>query len=179
MHEYLSRRYALAIYEIAEEKGKVESYLSELKEVGSIIASNEDLLQVLKHPQISTTKKKEIFTDVFKNALNEDLISFLMILIEKHRILFLSEILEEAGSIHLERNNTLLANIKTVVPLKTSEKDNLVSKLEKLYKKTIILNEEIDSSIIGGVYVRVGNDVIDGTIKSKFEDMRKLMLNRE
>ena len=67
----------------------------------------------------------------------------------------------------------------TFDPLKTSEKDNLISKLEKLYKKTIILNEEIDSSIIGGVYVRVGNDVIDGTIKSKFEDMRKLMLNRE
>ena len=179
MHEFLNRRYALAIYEIAEEKGKVESYLSELKEVDSVIASNEDLLQVIKHPQISTTKKKEIFADVFKNVLDEDLISFLMILIEKHRILFLSGILEEAEKIHLEKNNTLLAIIKTVVPLKTSEKDNLISKLEKLYKKTIILNEEIDSSIIGGVYVRVGNDVIDGTIKSKFEDMRKLMLNRE
>lgn len=179
MHEYLNRRYALAIYEVAEEKGKVESYLSELREVLSVITNNEELMQVIKHPQISTSKKKEIFTDIFKNALNEDLISFLLILIEKHRILFLNGILNEIENIHLEKMNILLAKIKTVVPLKVQERINLISKLEKVYKKTIILNEEIDNSIIGGVYVRVGNDVIDGTIKLKFKEMRKLMLNRE
>jgi F-type H+-transporting ATPase subunit delta len=179
MHEYLNRRYALAIYEVAEGKGKVESYLSQLRELVSVINSNEEFLLVIKHPQISTSKKKEIFTNTFKDAIDKDLIAFLLLLVEKHRILFLSGILEEIEKIHLDRSNTLLANIKTVVPLKIDEKANLISKLEGMYKMTIILNEEIDSSIIGGVYVRVGNDVIDGTIKSKFEEMRKLMLNRE
>jgi len=179
MYEYLNRRYALAIYEIAEEKGKVSQYLSELREVVSVINSNDEFLQVIKHPQISTSKKKEIFTTTFKDAIDEDLISFLLVLIEKHRILFLDGILKEIEKIHLDRNHTLLASIKTVVPLKVDERVSLISKLENVYKKTIILNEEIDSSIIGGVYVKVGDDVIDGTIKSKFEKMRKLMLNRE
>ena len=55
----------------------------------------------------------------------------------------------------------------------------LKSKLEKMYNKTVIIKHEIDKSIIGGLYVRVGNDVIDGSIKSKLDDMRALMLKRE
>ena len=179
MYEYLDRRYALAIYEIAEEKDNVENYLSELREVVSVINSNEEFLQVIKHPQISTSKKKEIFTNIFEKSLDEELLAFLLILIEKHRILFLYGILKEIERIHLEKSNTLLANIKTVIPLKANERVNLISKLENVYKKTIILSEEIDSTLIGGVYVRVGNDVSDGTIKLKFEEMRKLMLKRE
>ena len=179
MYEYLNRRYALAIYEIAEEKGKIEKYLNDLREVVSVINNNEEFLQVIKHPQISTSRKKEIFTNAFKDAVDEDLISFLLILIEKHRILYLDGILIEVERIHLEKSNTLLANVKTVVPLKINERSDLTSKLEQVYKKSIILKEEIDRSIIGGVYVRIGNDVIDGTIRSKFEEMRKLMLNRE
>lgn len=179
MYEYLNKRYALAIYEIAEEKDKVENYLSELREVVSVINSNEEFLHVIQHPQISTSKKKEIFTNIFEKSLDEELIAFLLILIEKHRILFLHGILKEIEKIHLEKSNTLLANIKTVIPLKANERLDLISKLENVYKKTIILSEEIDSTLIGGVYVRVGNDVIDGTIKLKFEEMRKLMLKRE
>jgi F-type H+-transporting ATPase subunit delta len=151
MYEYLDKRYALAIYQVAEEKGKAERYLSELRELVSVINNNEEFLLVIKHPQISTSKKKEIFTNIFKDAIDEDLISFLLILIEKGRILFLHGILKEIEKIHLEKSNTLLANIKTVVPLNVDERVNLISKLENVYEKTIILNEEIDSSIIGGV----------------------------
>lgn len=81
--------------------------------------------------------------------------------------------------IHLDRNNTLLANVKTVIPLDESQKKQLIDGLEKKYDKKVILKEEIDKSVIGGVYVRVGDDVIDGTVKSKLMEMKKLMLRRE
>jgi len=81
--------------------------------------------------------------------------------------------------IHLERMNTLLADVKTVIPLTEEEKKTLMTKLENKYDKKIILKEEIDESIIGGVFIKVGNDVIDGTIRNKLKEMRKLVLNRE
>ena len=82
-------------------------------------------------------------------------------------------------NIYLEKNNTAVAKVKTVVDLKDDEKKSLVLQLEKKYNKKILLEEEIDESIIGGVYVQVGNEVIDGTVKSKIDEMKKLMLKRD
>ena len=179
MQEYLARRYALALYEIGEQKNRVESILQDLREIVDIIYNNKEFQDVIKHPQISTSRKKEIFSNVFKGKVDDELLSFLILLIEKERILYIDEILIEFERIHLEKNNTVVAQVKTVVPLIEDEKHKLKSKLESIYNKNIIMNEELDATIIGGVYVRVGNDVIDGTIKAKLDDMKKLMLKRE
>ncbi len=75
--------------------------------------------------------------------------------------------------IYLEKNNMLLANVKTVIPLLKEEKEELIKKLGNKYNKKIILQEEIDKSIIGGVYVRVGDDVLDGTLSTRLKDIKK------
>ena len=179
MYEYLDRRYALALYQVAEEKGKVEEYLANLREIVELVNNSAELQQVIRHPQISTAKKKQTFIKIFQGRIGEELLSFLLLLIQKDRILHLKEMLNQMEKIHLERNNTLLANVKTVVPLLEDERDTLVSKLERKYNKKIILNEEIEKEILGGVYVRIGNDVIDGTVKSKLDEMKALMLRGE
>ena len=66
MFEYLDRRYALALYEVAEEKGKVQEYLNDLREICDLIDNNKDFYEVVKHPQISTKQKKKTFIN--KNA---------------------------------------------------------------------------------------------------------------
>ena len=119
------------------------------------------------------------FINIFKGKIDEELLSFLLILIEKDRILYLREKLNEMEKIDLERKNILSAVVKTAVPLLESEISDLQEKLEKQYNKKIIMTTEIDKSLLGGVYVRVGNDVIDGTIKSKLEEMKDIMLKRE
>ena len=111
MYEYLDRRYALALYKVAEEKNKVDEYLQDLRDICDIIDNNKE--------------------------------------------------------------------VKSVIEMTDEQTSTLKSKLEKMYNKTVIIKHEIDKSIIGGLYVRVGNDVIDGSIKSKLDDMRALMLKRE
>ncbi|MGG7059910.1 F0F1 ATP synthase subunit delta [Clostridium tertium] len=179
MYEYLDRRYALALYEVAEEKGKVQQYLEDLREICDLIDNNKDFYEVIKHPQISTKKKKKTFINIFKGHIDEELLSFLLILIEKDRILFLKEKLREMEKIDLERNNTIKGIVKTTVPLTEQEFNKLVSELEKKYNKHVILKQVIDESILGGIYLRINNDVIDGTIKSKLEELQDLMLKRE
>lgn len=174
MYEYLDKRYALALYTVAEEKGKVEEYLNDLGEIVSLMKEDEEFLKVIKHPEISSRKKK-IFINIFKGKIDEELLSFLLILIEKDRILFTEEKLKEMKKIHLERNNTLLVEIKTVIPLEENQRERLRVKLYNMYDKKIVFDEKLDKNILGGVYLRVGDDVIDGTIKSKLEEMKKLM----
>ena len=66
MYEYLDRRYALALYEIIERKGNIDKYIQELKDVNKLLEDNEELKEVIKHPQISTKEKKKTFTSIFK-----------------------------------------------------------------------------------------------------------------
>lgn len=175
MYEYLDKRYALALYTVAEEKGKVEEYLNDLREIVSLMKDDSEFLKVIKHPEISTSRKKEMFINIFKGKIDEELLSFLLILIEKDRILFTEEKLKEMEKIHLERNNTLLVEVRTVIPLQETERESLRMKLYNMYDKKIIFDEKLDKNIIGGVYIRVGDDVIDGTIKNRLEEMKKLM----
>lgn len=179
MYEYLDRRYALALYEVAESKDKVDEYIRDLEEVCSLIRNNDDFYEVVKHPQISTKKKKRTFINIFKGHMDEELLSFLLILIEKDRILFLEEKLREMKKIDLERKNTVRGIVKTTVPLTDEEFDNLIKKLSNKYNKKVILEKQIDPSILGGIYVRVKNDVIDGTVKSKLRELEELMLNTD
>lgn len=77
MYEYLDRRYALALYEVAEQKGKVQEYLDDLRAICKLIDENKDFYEVIKHPQISTKKKEKNFINIFKGNIDEELLSFI------------------------------------------------------------------------------------------------------
>lgn len=179
MYEYLDRRYALALYEVGEKNNKVEKYISDFEDIVKLVENNNDIQQIIKHPKMSTSVKKQMFTDIFEGKTDRELLSFLLLLVEKKRIHEASGILAQLKEILLEKNNKVVAEVKTVIQLTDDERKTLTEKLSKKYNKTIILKEIIDESIIGGVYVRVGDDVIDGTIKHKLESMKKVMLEEK
>lgn len=179
MYEYLDRRYALALYKVAEEKGKVDQFLDELKNVVELIDKDADFQILIHHPSVSTQNKKKLFENIFEGKVEADVLSFLKLLLEKGRILEVGSMLKQMEIIYLEKHNTAIAEIKTVVPLLENEKAELVSNLQKKFNKTIILKEELDASILGGIFVKIDNEVIDGTVKSKIEEMKKIMLKRE
>jgi F-type H+-transporting ATPase subunit delta len=179
MYEYLDKRYALAIYEIAEKKGKVDEYLKDLKEICDLFDDNKEFYEIIKHPKINTARKKQIFTDLLKGKIDEELFSFMIVLIDKNRILHLREKLDQMEKIDLERRNIVKGMVKTAIPILSEELEKLKVIFEKKYEKTIRFDTVVDKSILGGVYVKVGNEVIDGTIKSKIEEMKDLMLKKE
>ena len=74
MYEYLDRIYAYALYEIAEEKGRVEEYVGELRMICHLIENDKDFMEVIKHTQISTKQKKDTFINIFKGNIDEDLL---------------------------------------------------------------------------------------------------------
>ena len=177
MYEYLDRRYAYALYEIAEEKGRVDDYLSDLKIVCDVIDENKDLQSVIKHPQISTKDKKNTFINIFKGNIDADLLSFLLILIEKDRIIYLREKFNEFEKIVLENKDIITGVVKTTHALSDEQYDKLILNLEKKYNKKVLLTEIVDERIIGGVYLKVNDQVIDGTLKTRIDELKKAMLS--
>lgn len=176
MYDFLDKRYARALYEIAKTKNKVEEFLSDLYEICEVLDKNKKLLKLLKHPEISINRKKEIFSNLFKGKIDDELLTFLYIVIEKGRILYLREKLNQLEEIYLEELNTIKGTVKTKIPLTTKEYDDLVEKLEKKYNKTVLLETKIDEDIIGGIYININNQIIDGTINKQYEELRNKLL---
>lgn len=177
MYDFLDKRYAMALYEIAEQKDKIEEFLRDLHEICDVIDTNKDLLDLIKHPEVGIARKKDVFAKLFKGHIDDELLTFLYIVIEKGRILYLREKLNQLEAIYLESLNIIKGTITTAVALEPYQYDAIVEKLEKKYKKTVMLKPIIDKSIIGGVYININNQIIDGTLRAKYDEMRSIMLN--
>lgn len=179
MYEFLDKRYALALYDVAEKQGKVEEFIQDFEDVVDLLKHNEECATLISHPQISTREKKEIFIKMFKGKIDDELLSFLLILIDKGRIMYAQEKLVEMKKIQLERQNVLIAEVKTVVPMDKEDKDKLIEKLSSMYGKQVRIEEELDKGILGGILIKIGTDIIDGTLKSKLSAIRGHIIQRE
>ena len=175
MYEFLDRRYALALYEACVEAGNVEIVLQQLKEIVNEIDSNKDFLKIIKNPQISKLNKKRIFKELFESSIEQELLNFLLLTIDKERILYLREKYDQFRQIYLEANNIITAEVRSAIPLSNIERENLKMVLEKKYDKTIMLKQKIDKSLIGGVIIRIGDEIIDGSIKNKLSEIKKII----
>ncbi len=174
MYEFLDRRYAFALYKTCSEVGNEDLVLEELKEIVDELYGNEGLRKIVENPQINRYNKKRIFKEMFDGDIEDELLNFLLLLIDKGRILYLKEKYNQFRQIYLKRHNTVLAKVKSVVPLDESQKQALKIKLEEKYSKTVVMEEELDKSLIGGVLVTVGNEVIDGSIKGRLEELEEI-----
>lgn len=174
MYEFLDRRYALALYTTCVESGNVELVLEQLKEIVHEMDTNEGLIKIVKNPQINKYNKKRIFKELFKGSVEDELLSFLLLLIEKGRILYLREKYTQFKLIYLENNNTVIARVKSAIPLSEDQRVAIKNNLEKRYDKNVIIKEEVDKSLLGGILLTVGNEVIDGSIKNKLMELREV-----
>ncbi|MGL5616911.1 MAG: F0F1 ATP synthase subunit delta [Sarcina sp.] len=178
MDDQLIKSYALAIYDIAEENNKVDKYLENLNEICSLITKNSDLHNFIESPKISTKVKKDLIRKQLIDQVDKDLLSFLLILIEKNLFIDLNEVLDEMRKIYLEKHNQVTAVVTTVTPLTEEQKAKLKVNLEAKYNKKIILKTKIDKSILGGIFIKANDEIIDGTFKTKYDELRALMLKK-
>ncbi len=178
MYEFLDKRYAQALYDVAVSKNRVEKYIGDLEAVVKIIEENPEFQNIIKHPEITTGEKKKFFINLFKGRLDEDLITFLLLLIEKDRILFLREKVEELKKIDLEHRNTLTAHVRVAVPLKDRQKAELKEKLRKKYGKDILIDEVVDPKVLGGIVIRVGDELMDASVRSRINTLKNSMISK-
>ncbi len=173
MINIIASRYAEALFQVGEESNSTTKLYEELNAVLDILKSDKNFYNVLKSPLISKGEKKEIIENVFNNRIENDLKNFFKILIDKERISYLELIQKSFKELLNEKNNILEGKAITAIPMSKEEIKKLEENLSSKYNANIILENIVDKTILGGVLVRLGNKEIDGTIKTRLENLKQ------
>ncbi|MDF2522491.1 MAG: synthase delta subunit [Clostridiales bacterium] len=172
----VDKRYAEALVDISVHKNKVQTYQEELKSIVNIYNSQLDLKLLFLNPQVKVEVKKEIADKVFRNQIETDLLNFIKLLIDKGRIKFLPTIAEEFYKLADKNKNVLNMTIITTTPLGETQVNSLKEKYRILYNAmSVKVSMEIDNTLIGGVKVKIGDKVIDGTVKGRLDSLRQYL----
>ena len=171
--EAIAKRYASAIYDIAESSDKI----GEIREALNILSENynedEEFKVFLLDPSIKYDEKVEYLHKSF-DFISEDAFKIINYLVRKGRVSLAEKIRDSYLKIYYEKNNKILVNATFTKELSDNQREALMKKLEEKYKKKIVLNLSVDEELIGGGIIKIGNKVIDGSIKSQIENIKKI-----
>lgn len=173
MISVVAGRYAEALFQVGEETDSTTKLHSQLNEVVEIMKSNPDFYNVLKSPLVAKGEKKDLVEKVFGNKLDNNLRNFLKIMIDKDRVSALEAISKSYKELLNEKNNVIEGVAITAVAMSEDELKQLQAKLSNKYNKNVTLENKVDESILGGVLVRLGNEEIDGTVRTRLANMKE------
>lgn len=169
----LSRRYAKALFQLAVEERKVEEIGQELERFASVYASVH-LSSVLNNPAFEVETRKRIAAQIANELrLSPLTIHFLSLLIDRHRLVSLPSIVFHFRRLQDEALGRIKARVAAASPLGSEVMDKLGVALEKISGKKVVLGEEIDPKILGGLVIHMEGKVYDGSLRAQLEKMRK------
>ncbi|RYM05520.1 F0F1 ATP synthase subunit delta [Sporolactobacillus sp. THM7-7] len=172
MSEMVARRYAQALIEVAEERGMIDAFEEQLIDVRRTLAGNSELRRVLLHPQISGEEKKQLVNTLFSGRAGQEVLNLLKLLIDRKRESIIDEVLEAYTKLADVRRGILDVTVTTAAPLNDAEQNDLSRRLGSALEKKLRMHVNVDKGIIGGILLRIGNRLYDGTIKGKLEGFR-------
>lgn len=152
---------------------KFDEILNDLNIIKDITSQSKDLVAVMENPGIDDKTKNEILDSVFSGQINDKIINFLKVLINKKRFNELNNIIQ-AYSDELDKiNNIKRVEVISAVELSNEQMQKLTEKLQNKLKKNVIITRSLDRDIIGGLVIKIDDDVIDNSLKNKLENLSK------
>jgi F-type H+-transporting ATPase subunit delta len=170
--EEVARVYAEALFEAAKDSGKLDQIHEQLDEVAEAIAGSHDLQVFLFSPYFSSAEKREGLEQAIRGA-EPELVNFLELLVEKHRMPAIFRIRERLDELWAHENKQLDVTVTSAIDLDKSVIDHIRDQIEKQTDRTVELTAQVDPDILGGLVLRVGNMVLDASLRSKLERLRK------
>ncbi|MEG1621293.1 MAG: ATP synthase F1 subunit delta, partial [Oscillospiraceae bacterium] len=167
MEGIVAKRYALSLFDVAIEFNIQDEILSDIKAIKEIFLQNQDFFKIMTIPTITKGEKIKLLDNVFGDKINLYVLNFLKILVEKGRINHFNEIVTSFNKIYNTKNNIKEVVAITAIPLNDNLLLKLKSKLEEITGKKIVLFNEVDKSIMGGVVLKMEDDQLDGSIKGR------------
>jgi F-type H+-transporting ATPase subunit delta len=173
----LARRYAEALVDAAQKEGQADAALDELAEIESdVLAEFPGFARVLASDRVPATEKDRILTDVFEGRASSLVLRFLRVLNRHGRLGLLGPIIREARAIWDRRNRRIPVSVRSAVALDDSQMQALSDRLQRLVAGTPILTATIDPGLIGGLVVQVGDQLYDGSVKSRLALLRHRLI---
>jgi F-type H+-transporting ATPase subunit delta len=176
MGSMVARRYALALFQLVREQQLIETVEEELRVVKEVFFVNEDLRAVLQSPKVSREKKKAILSTAFA-SVNPLVLNTLMLLVDRHRENEIIDVASEFSELANEERGVEAANVFSVRPLTDDERTALsVSFAKKIGKKSLQIENIVDTDLLGGIKIRIGNRIFDGSLRGKLDRLERTLL---
>jgi F-type H+-transporting ATPase subunit delta len=170
--EEIARVYASALFEAAKEKGKLDAIRDQLGQFVDTVAENRDMQLFLFSPYFSSVEKGEGLKRAVDGA-EPELLNFLELLIEKHRMPVIYRIRRQFDALWAKENKRLGVTVTSAIDLDPEVVERIGSEIEQQTGNTVELQSRVDPDILGGLVVQVGNMVLDTSIRNRLEKLRK------
>ncbi|MGC9220577.1 MAG: ATP synthase F1 subunit delta [Solirubrobacteraceae bacterium] len=170
--EEIAQVYARSLFEVASEQGKLERVGQELGQFSDALAHNRDLSVFLFSPYFSTAEKKSGLHRAVSDA-EPIVMNFLEALTERHRMPAIYRIRTDFDALVAKRNRLLPVQLTSAIELEPSMVQSLGQRIGEHTGNQIELSTKVDPEILGGIVLRVGNFVLDASIRTRLEQLRR------
>ncbi len=172
----VAKRYAAALFGVAQRDGILDAVAQDITLIERFVGEVPYLRAVLLQPLITEDRKLKVVDDAFGDRVTASSLNFVKLLIRKRREDLISECIAEFRHLVAEAQNRVSARATTAVPLTELQTQQMVAGLEKMTGKTVTLTTEIDPAILGGAVIRMGDTVIDGSVRGSLERLERQLM---
>ncbi len=177
MAKLVSKVYGDALYEEAMEKNVLSDWFDEVQALEVIFRENSDLVQFLNHPQIIKEEKIKVMENVFSGKISDGLMGFLVIVIEKGRQNDILPICDYFIERVKEYKKIGIVKVTSAVSLSDEQKARIEKRvLETTAYVSLETSYTVDPSLLGGLVIRIGDRVVDSSVKTHLEELKRDLL---
>ncbi len=170
--EEIAQVYARSLFQVAQEQGKLDVVREELGQVSETLESNHDMRLFFFSPYFSTEEKREGLRQTIEGA-DPVTMNLLDVLVENHRLPLVPRIRREYERLWRDANDLLPVTVTSAVELDDAVVARIGEEIGRQTGRKVELTRTVDPSIVGGFIVRVGNSILDSSIKNRLENLRK------
>lgn len=171
-----AKRYAEAAFEIALRDGTVDAWRRELDAAAEAL-SDPSVAEAIRNPSIPTTVREAAVRKGLESSISAPVLNLILFMIRRGRIHDLPRVAAEFGRLVDQRNGIVHATATSALPLDKAELSALTARLEQMTGGTVELAVEIDPSLLGGLVVRVGDRLVDGSVRGRLERLRNELVS--
>jgi F-type H+-transporting ATPase subunit delta len=169
----VAKRYADALFQLGNEKAVMEQLVEDFRTVREVFEANTNLITFLKHPSVHNAKKKQFLDEVFQ-SLSADVVNTIKLLAERHRSEMIPSIIDHFIQLVNDAKGIAVATVYSVRELNEAEKKELESAFAKRFNKNSLeFENEVDPNMLGGIKIRLGNTIYDGSVSGKLRRIER------
>jgi F-type H+-transporting ATPase subunit delta len=169
----LAVRYAQALFGLAKKTNKLDEQLGELVKVGAIFSQHPALGRSLQSPTIPSTVKKSILQKVLAGRVSDTTLHFFYVLVDKNREVYLESIIEGYKELLRHERGQVHVVIQSAGPLSPAVQQQVQTRMREYTGKTVELTYEVDPELLGGLVIRVGDRIIDGSVRHQLSQIHE------
>lgn len=174
MAKLVSKVYGDALFSLALEENQVDILWNEAAMISEAISSNPEFLSILCHPELTGKQKFSMLKEVFQEGLSQNMMGLLDVLVKKGRISDILSVLDYFMEQVMAYKKIGQVVVQTPLPLSDEQREKIENKLLEVSEyETLSVDYQIDESLLGGIVIRIGNRVLDNSIRSKMDAMSR------